>query len=170
MAIIGPIEYNADGTIRPPGLDETLAAKRRLETRGVKEFPTFDIGYHHIFRMEAFGLSFDQARERLDYKRQRFFRKMNMVEGFRMTKDKAFDDYVPINQNFASYYEAVYVIEDTGTTTQNPDSPYPEYQQDLQRLLPFKPETVTTLYGIPQRKRKHAESVFLRNFDGIPWA
>lgn len=144
MAVIQRIRYTDDGRIRTPELLPTLRAESRLAFRHVAVFPTFDIGFAHVFRISAFGLSFDEAQSNAQRKLDRFYRKMNMVEGFLEIKRDTINDFIPINRNFKVIYTIMYVIENTGSRTQNPDSPYPEYQLDLTKLL-FPPETAAVL-------------------------
>jgi hypothetical protein len=143
VAVIEPCVY-VDGELMIPALLPTLEAKARLAFAGAKHFPTFDIGYTHIFRITAWGRSQDEAQRRIKRKVGRFYRKMNQVEGFSTIKLDKREDYIHSNQNHSVSYEIMYVIERTGSRTQRPDSPYPEYQQDLQKLR-FAPETAAVL-------------------------
>lgn len=143
IAVIEPCAY-VDGELMSPALLPTLEAKARLAFAGAKYFPTFDIGYTHIFRLTAWGRSYDEARRSIGRKVGRFYRKMNQVEGFSTIKLDKREDYIHSNQNYSVTYEIVYVIEWTGSRTQRPDFPYPEYQQDLQKLR-FAPETAEVL-------------------------
>lgn len=143
MAVIETCVY-VDGELIAPALLPTLKAKSRLAFAGAKYFPTFDIDYTHIFRITAWGLSYDEAQHRIKRKVGRFYRKMNQVEGFSTIKLDKREDYVRSNQNYSVTYDIMYVIERTGSRTQRPDSPYPEYQQDLQKLT-FAPETAAVL-------------------------
>jgi hypothetical protein len=143
MAVIETCVY-VDGELMAPALLPTLRAKSRLAFASAKYFPTFDIGYTHIYRITAWGLSSDKAERRAKPKVGRFYRKLNQVEGFSTIKLDKREDYVRSNQNYSVTYDIVYVIERTGSRTQRPDAPYPEYQHDLQKLT-FTPETAAVL-------------------------
>jgi hypothetical protein len=144
MAVIECIKFADNGQIKTPDLLATLRAKSRLAFPSAKFFPTFDIGYAHVFRISAHGLTFDEAQRNAKRKLDRFHKKMHLVEGFCETKVDKIEDYIRTNQNFKVIYTIMYVIEQTGSGTQNPDSPYPEYQLDLTKLQ-FPPETAAVL-------------------------
>ncbi|QNE18114.1 hypothetical protein F1D05_09720 [Kribbella qitaiheensis] len=143
MAVIEVCVY-IDDELLAPALLPMLEAKARLAFAGAKYFPTFDIGYTHIFRITAWGRSPAEAQRRSQRKVGRFYRKMNQVEGFSTIKLEKREDFIHSNHNHSVTYEIMYVIEWTGSRTQRPDCPYPEYQQDL-RKLGIAPETAEVL-------------------------
>lgn len=143
MAVIEPCVYR-DGELMAPALLPTLEAKARLALPQVSRFPTFDIGYTHIFTMTGWGLSYAAAHASITRKVARFYSRMNQVEGFSTIKIDKSQDYTPLNQNYYIAYSIMYVIEKTGSPTQRPDCPYPEYQSDVIQLG-FEPETAAVL-------------------------
>lgn len=145
MSVIGPCVY-VDGELMAPGLRATLDAQSRLALKSGKFFPTFDIGFYHIFRVIAYGRSYQEAEAEVLRKMRRFYRKMNQVEGFSTLKLDKRRGFIPVNENYEITYDITYVIERTGSRSQNSESPYPEYQQDLRKLT-FTPETAAVLTG-----------------------
>lgn len=143
MAVIAPCAYK-NGELLAPALIPKLDAIARLDYKNAKFFPTFDVDYTHVFRITTYGLTRDAAEKEIKRKTGSFFKKMHQVEGFKTIKSKMNEGYIPINRNHSFTWEIFYAIENTGTRTQNPDSPYPEYQRDLSRLS-FAPETATVL-------------------------
>lgn len=142
MAVIEECVYQS-GQLMAPSFWMTLQAKHRLRERSGKYFPTFDIGYTHIFRIIGWGLSDQRAEQEALRKVKSFFRKMNQVEGFSTLGVKKDNGYIPVNENYSYTYEITYVIERT-SSFQNPYSPYPEYKQDLKHYG-FAPETAKSL-------------------------
>ncbi|WP_026820015.1 hypothetical protein [Arthrobacter castelli] len=152
MSVISPCEYVGGNLINPP-MEPWLAASHRLTTKGGKFFPTFDIGYYHIFEINVQTPSYDRTEREITRKLGRFYKKMNMIEGFRTLKTRIVNEYIPINHNFSMVHKITYVIEKTGTGNQNPDCPYPQYPDDMRRLT-FAPETAEVLKNEPTLKSR----------------
>jgi len=130
MTVINRCVYNADKELMAPRECDIT----RTHCPGYGGFPSFDIGCYHKFVITSAGRNYDEADDNITAKVAAFYRKMNQVEGFSTLRLTSHGGETPVNGGYTFTYEVIYVIEATGSRTQNPDSPYPGYQRDMRRL------------------------------------
>lgn len=130
MTVVKKCVYTPDGELMAPQPYETSI----VHCVGYGGFPTFDIGYYHEFVMNGDGDTYAQAEDDILAKLRRFYAIMNQVEGFSTLAINKHDGWMPgPYRRYKFMYHIVYVVEDTGSPTQDPDNPYPGYRRDMER-------------------------------------
>ena len=144
MAVIAPCVYDAHEVLQAPAPFPRLQAEARLAFRGTAAFPTLDIGYTHVFRRVGYGRTYAEAKREADVRLTRFFRKLSHVEGFVVIAHVERDNYLRLSGGYSVTHDITYAIERTGNPAQEWATPYPEYDEDVSKLI-FPPETAAVL-------------------------
>lgn len=147
MPRVKPCVYDSDRQLMAPRPGTDTSTAHCLSYGG---FPTFDIGWYHEFVVCGDGRTYGAAEDVVLRKLRRFFAMMNQVEGFStLALNRTEGDLGPGGHHIT--WHIVYVVENTGSPTQDPQSPYPGYQRDMHRLkgrLRDDPNgTGTTVFG-----------------------
>lgn len=145
MAVIAPIALDAHKQLIEPGFhDEAVYnAIERLRNDWVR-FPTFDIGYTHVYTLQGQGRTQAQAQEQLAIRIQRYCAKMSNVEGYAQLKLER-SEFRTSSGEWTCMYQVMYVIRETGSREQRSRPPYPGYQQDM-AAIGYNAECAAVLY------------------------
>lgn len=126
MAIIGKCQYTKDGKLVPPRERDIERVKSGMLVDMTGESGdrlTTDLGHTHIFLLETSGRSPQQAKQRSEDKLQRFFDRVDFLDGFRKIDVNRRTGYTPLNKNYQVTYEILYAMEGA-SRARNTVSPY----------------------------------------------